>query len=157
MFFLLYLRGGGSERDCCFCCRGQSPALGSQMATELSWMFRHQHVHAQRVELCGPGLLGGGSKPSDPSTAPEQPSTHKFLLIKPAGLIMGCSIKYVSRCFRCSLRVLVKAGGASDQGRWPCELSAHSPRAWTRSCPKYCAIWPCSFAPLPVESIERNY
>lgn len=140
-----------------FLLQGAVPCLGFTDATELSWMFRHQHVRAQRVELCGPGLLGGGRKPSDPSRAPQQPSTHKLLLIKPAGLITGCSIKYVSRCFRCSLRVLVKAGEASDQGCWPCELSAHSPLARTRLSPKYCAIWPCSFAPLPVESIERNY
>ena len=102
-----------------FLLQGVVPCLGFTDATELSWMFRHQPVHTQRVELCGPGLLGGGSKPSDPSTAPQQPSTHKLLLIKPAGLIMGCSIKYVSRCFRCSLRDLVKAGEASDQGCWP--------------------------------------
>lgn len=128
------------------------PCLGFTDATELSWMFRHQHVRvrAQRVELCGPGLLGGGKKPSDPSTAPQQPSIHKLLLIKPAGLIMGCSIKYVSRCFRRSLRVLVKAGEVSDQGCWPWKLSsAHILLSPGRAClqvPCNLALLVCSVA-----------
>lgn len=137
LFVLLYLRRGGMIVTAVVSVAGGSPlvpCLGFTDATELSWIFRHQYVHTQRVELCVPGLLGGDSKPSDPNTAPQQPSTHKLLLIKPAGLIMGCSIKYVSRCFRCSLRVLVKAGEASDQGCWPCKHSAHPPLAWMPGC-----------------------
>lgn len=138
---------------CCFCCRGQSPGPlpWVHRCHRAAWIFRHQYVHTQRVELCVPGLLGGDSKPSGPNTAPQQPSTHKLLLIKPAGLIMGCSIKYVSRCFRCSLRVLVKAGEASDQGCWPCKHSAHPPLAWMPGCaclqvPHNLALLICSVA-----------
>lgn len=88
---------------------------------------------AQQAELCAPASWEEVVNLQIPEHTRRLPSAHKLLLIKPVHLIIGRTIKYVSRCFRSSLWVLVKAAEASDQGCWLCSAAAWSPLSWTLS------------------------
>lgn len=87
------------------------------------------------AELCAQTSGEEAANLQIPAQTRQLPSARKVLLIKPVHLITGRSIKYFSRCFRCSLWALVKAGEACDQGCWPCGAGARSPLAWTRPAP----------------------
>lgn len=87
------------------------------------------------AQLCAPTSQEEAANLQIPARTRQLPSARKLLLIKPVHLITGRSIKCFSRCFRCSLWALVKAGEASDQGGWPCGAGAGSPLAWTRPAP----------------------
>lgn len=100
---------------------------------------------AQRAELCAPASREEAANLQIPTQTRRLPSARKVLLIKLVHLITGRAIKYFSRCFRCSLWALVKAGEASDQGCWPCGAGARCPLAWTRLAPRT-TIRPGSFA-----------
>lgn len=123
------------------CCRfgnavagGQAPGppLGFADPTGPPWMCRHTSACALSGQSFVPrASWDEAANLQIPAQTPRLPSARKLLLIKPVHLITGCSIKYFSRCFRCSLRALVKAGEACDQGGRPCEGRARSPLSWT--------------------------
>jgi hypothetical protein len=141
-FFCLLCYMGRYEPNCCHF--GKAVARGSPMAPCLG--FTDPHRATLDVQTPGRARSAGRALCSRPPGTRLQifrsqhspgrlSSARKLLLIKPVRLITGCSIKYFSRCFRCSLRVLVKAGEASDQECWPCEHCAPSPPAWTSLSP----------------------
>lgn len=145
LFALLYLwRGGvGGVGDTRWAwllsfwqgCNGAglwTSALGSP--TPQGRIYRHCCRRAQRAELCAHTSWEEAANLQIPAHTRRLPSAHK-LLIKLVHLIMGRTIKYVSRCFRSSLWVLVKAAEASDQGCWLCSAAAWSPLSWTLGLP----------------------